>query len=178
MKIILSHDSRTKLISLVSHYESLHDGDLSVIGLQPKMCPAGLWTEGYGALVLDDDGLPLKGIGNKSNAYKFAKIHTVEEALLVLNKDLDDFENNIDTLPMVLTENQKIALISFTYNVGFGAFKKSKFIELVKSKANPKAIDKGFRSFNKCNGEEMKGLTYRRMSEAMMYITGELKFFN
>lgn len=39
-------------IILIKHYESLHDGDLSRIGLQPKMCPAGYWTEGYGHAIL------------------------------------------------------------------------------------------------------------------------------
>lgn len=33
---------------IVKHYESLHDGDLKQIGLQPKLCPAGIWTQGYG----------------------------------------------------------------------------------------------------------------------------------
>ena len=178
MKSTLSIEGHKKLVALVIHYESLHDGDLSVIGLQPKMCPAGYWTEGYGSLVLDDKGQKLKGIGTKALAYKFAKIHTENEAINALVLDLEDYEERVLSLKISLNENQLISLVSFCYNVGFGAFKKSKFIELVKSKANPKAIDEGFRSFNKCNGEEMKGLTYRRMSEAMMYITGELKFFN
>ena len=38
----------TKGIELIKSFESLHDGDLSKIGLQPKMCPAQIWTEGYG----------------------------------------------------------------------------------------------------------------------------------
>ena len=35
-----------ELVKLVSHYEGLHDGDLSKVGLQPKMDPIGIWTEG------------------------------------------------------------------------------------------------------------------------------------
>ena len=35
-------------IDLVKSFEGIHDGDLTVIGLQPKMCPAGIWTVGYG----------------------------------------------------------------------------------------------------------------------------------
>ena len=31
-------------ISLIKHFEGLHDGDLKKIGLQPKKCPAGIWT--------------------------------------------------------------------------------------------------------------------------------------
>ena len=34
-----------KGINLIKYFESLHDGDLTEIGLQPKMCPAGIWTE-------------------------------------------------------------------------------------------------------------------------------------
>jgi len=34
------------LIKLIVRYESLHDGDLKQIGLQPKMDPIGIWTEG------------------------------------------------------------------------------------------------------------------------------------
>ena len=35
-----------KGIDLIKEFESLHDGDLKQVGLQPKMCPAGIWTEG------------------------------------------------------------------------------------------------------------------------------------
>jgi hypothetical protein len=30
------------LIELITHYEGLHDGDLHMIGLQPKMDPVGI----------------------------------------------------------------------------------------------------------------------------------------
>ena len=174
----LSLEYHNKLLQLVSHYESLHDGDLTEIGLQPKMCPAGLWTEGYGRLVRDSEGNTLKGINNKKKAYDNSKIHTIEQAHKALEEDLSDYSERIDSLQLQLTDNQKVALISFCYNVGFYAFKKSKFLEHVKRKAKPALIDICFRSFNKSNGVELKGLTYRRKTEALMYITGELKYFN
>lgn len=34
-----------QLEQLIKHYESLHDGDLSAIGLQPKMDCLGIWTD-------------------------------------------------------------------------------------------------------------------------------------
>ena len=40
-------------IDLIKKWESLHDGNLKLIGLQPKMCPAGYWTEGYGNVIKD-----------------------------------------------------------------------------------------------------------------------------
>ena len=41
-----------KGIDLIKEFEGLHDGDLSIIGLQPKMCPAGIWTQGYGHAII------------------------------------------------------------------------------------------------------------------------------
>ena len=46
------------ILWIVTYYESLHDGDLKMIGLQPKMCPVGIWTEGYGsAITIDGSGI-------------------------------------------------------------------------------------------------------------------------
>ena len=43
-------------IQLIKFFESLHDGDLSKIGLQPKLCPADVVTIGYGHAVKDKNG--------------------------------------------------------------------------------------------------------------------------
>ena len=48
-------------INLIKHFEGLHDGDLKEIGLQPKKCPAGIWTQGYGSAMRDKNGNFLKG---------------------------------------------------------------------------------------------------------------------
>ena len=57
-------------LALIKHFETLHDGDLSTIGLQPKMCPAGVWTVGYGRALLGADGKFLKGKEGKTEAYR------------------------------------------------------------------------------------------------------------
>jgi len=166
-----------KLIKLVSHYESLHDGDLSVIGLQPKMCPAGYWTEGYGRVIRDEKGM-LKGISNKAKAYKLSTIKTVEQALKALNEDLEEYENRVNSLHLVINQDQKDALVSFSYNVGFDALKGSTLLKLVKAKASATQIDKEFRKWNKGGGKVLPGLVARRTSEALLFITGEVKYFN
>ena len=56
-------------INLIKEFESLHDGDLSKIGIQPKMDPIGIWTEGYGKAMRGDDGCFLKGKKDKDKAY-------------------------------------------------------------------------------------------------------------
>jgi hypothetical protein len=54
-----------QLEQLIKHYESLHDGDLSAIGLQPKMDSLGIWTEGWGSVVYDGNNRVIRGIENK-----------------------------------------------------------------------------------------------------------------
>ena len=57
------------MIKLISKYEGLHDGDLKEIGLQPKMDPVGIWTEGWGHAIIDSKGNFVKGIDCKTNAF-------------------------------------------------------------------------------------------------------------
>src|SRR5574344_1303154 len=107
-------ETSNKGIELIKHFESLHDGDLKIIGLQPKMCPAGFWTEGYGALVLDNKGNRIKGIANKTLAYKYSKIHNEQEAEKSLRNDLSVREQMINSLGInCLNQNQFDALVSF-----------------------------------------------------------------
>ena len=46
---------------LIIHYEQLHDGDLTKIGLQPKMECSSIWTIGYGHALKDVNGKWLTG---------------------------------------------------------------------------------------------------------------------
>ena len=59
-------------IKLIKDFESLHDGDLTLIGLQPKMDPIGIWTEGYGRAMRDKKGNFIKFI--VKNIYKIRSI--------------------------------------------------------------------------------------------------------
>jgi len=56
----------SKTVELIKYFEGLHDGDLKRIGLQPKMCPSGVWTEGYGRAMRDANGKFIKGELRKS----------------------------------------------------------------------------------------------------------------
>lgn len=168
----------TVLEQIVSHYESLHDGDLHMIGIQPKLDPILIWTEGYGRVVRDEKGNMIKGLANKALAYKFAKIHTVEQALAALAVDLENFSGKVDSLHIPLKSYEHDALVSFSYNVGFEALKDSTLLELIKSKVSPVRIDIEFRRWNKGGGKVLAGLTARRESESLLFIKGILKYFN
>lgn len=107
-----------KGIELIKYFESLHDGDLSEIGLQPKMCPAGIWTEGYGEVIYYK-GKPLKGKENKDLAYSLSTIKTEKEAEERLLKSLVQRERYVaGKCKVSLTQNQFDALVSHVYNTG------------------------------------------------------------
>ena len=60
------------------------------------------------------------------------------------------------------------ALVSFTYNVGFGAFKNSTLLKYVNKKQFKKA-SKEFKKWNKCGGKVLKGLVIRRELEKIEF---------
>ena len=86
-------------INLIKHFEGLHDGDLKQVGLQPKLCPADIWTEGYGRTMRDSKGNFLKGLKNKDLAFKRATIKTELEAENALKEDLKAVSYTHLTLP-------------------------------------------------------------------------------
>lgn len=163
-----------KGIELIKHFESLHDGDLTRIGLQPKMCPAGIWTEGYGHAMIHE-GKFLRGKENKDLAYSLSKIHTVEDAERTLKTDLPIFENSLNAMNLSIDQNQFDALVSFCFNEGFGAFKGSTLLRRIRVKAS--GIREAFLVWNKADTnadgklEVLPGLTLRREAEAKLYLS-------
>ena len=158
-----------KGIELIKHFESLHDGDLSKIGLQPKMCPAGYWTEGYGHAILDDKGNMIKGIANKALAYKYSKVKDEVTALNMLQQDLTVRESMINSLKFPFTQNQFDALVSFCYNIGFANFKASTLLKRIKAKASENLIRFEFSKWKYSYGEILQGLVKRRAAEADLF---------
>ncbi len=162
------------LIELVTHFEGLHDGDLHQIGLQPKMDPVGIWTEGWGRAMIGKDGKFIKGADKKTLAYASQTIHTKEEADAALLVDLKPFQLQVHrkvTIP--LTEAQEAALVSFFYNTGGS----STLCKLVNAK-DPSLVDWWSSHYTSAQGVELKGLKLRRQTEAHLFSTGDLKFYN
>ena len=176
--ITLTQKYRDLLKLLITHYESLHDGDLTEIGLQPKMDCDNVWTEGYGSLVLDDKGYKIVGFENKAKAYKFAKIHTVEEATIEMDKKIDEVIRQLNKYGVNAIDQQAVGLIDITYNIGIGNFLISKLYHYHTKHATSDWIQKGFDGWRKSGGFVKNGLIARRKSEFTMYDKGILKFYN
>lgn len=157
-------------IDLIKHFESLHDGDLSQIGLQPKMCPAGIWTEGYGHAMIYN-GKPLSGSKNKELAYKLHTVKDEIDAEKLLADDLIPREQEVSKAVVVqLTQHQFDALISFDYNLGIGNLKSSTLLKKVNANLIQDAANE-FLKWNKCKGKVLKGLTLRREAERTLFLS-------
>jgi lysozyme len=68
-----------------------------------------------------------------------------------------------------ITQNQFDALVSFAYNVGLEAFRKSTLLKKVNANPNDKLISNQFLRWNKSRGRVLQGLTNRRIEEARIY---------
>ena len=158
---------------IIKSYESLHDGNLKVIGLQPKLCPAGVWTEGYGRAMFGKDGKFLtKNNTTQAQAEKLATIKTKLQAEVALIEDTEEFSNKIK--PSIKVKiNDKIfsSFVSMAYNIGENAFKSSTLLKKLNSKDFIGASNQ-FKVWNKSGGKVMLGLTRRRESEKNLFLQG------
>lgn len=163
---------------LIKTYEGLHDGDLSKIGLQPKLCPAGIWTVGWGhAIRHPKTGKYLKE-KDKELAYALYPVMTLAEADSLLEADLIKFENIVKNEIIdveSLTQNQFDALVSHTYNTGGS----TTLFNLVNQKATDDAIFKWFTEhYITSNGVPLLGLRRRRLTEAQLFLHNKLHLYN
>lgn len=154
-------------INLIKEFEGLHDGDLSQIGLQPKMCPALIWTEGYGKAMRDENGNFLRGKKDKAKAYASITIHNEAEANAELIKSLASREWTVSKkIKVPLTQNQFDALVSYVYNTGGS----DTLFKLINRRAPEEQIRKWFETkYITANGVRQPGLVRRRKAEADLF---------
>lgn len=132
--------------------------------LKAYLCPAHVWTIGYGHTGLVD-GKPvcygMKVTKNKANKLRAA--------------DLEKFEKAINSLVTVkLTQNQFDALVSFCYNIGAGAFKSSTLLKRL-NKSDYTGAAAEFKKWNKGGGMVLPGLIRRRKEEATLFLKEDKK---
>lgn len=121
----------------------------------PYICPAGKITIGY---------------GHTATANTKAKI-TEEEAEKLLKQDLTKVQEAIkQSVTVKLNENQFSALVSFVYNVGIGAFKKSTLRKLI-NKGEFELAASEFDKWVHAGGRKLKGLVERRKAEKELFLT-------
>jgi lysozyme len=147
--------------SLIRHYEKF----------SPVLyyCPAGKPTIGWG-VVVD----PVK--------YKNVKL-TEADGEKMFELKLKEFEVGLSKLIKTqVNQDQFDGCVSFAYNVGLPAFEKSTLLKLINKNPLDPMIEQEFCKWNifTSDGKKKisKGLTLRRLSEAHLYETGEVEFYN
>jgi lysozyme len=168
-----------KGIDLIKSFESLHDGDLTQIGLQPKLCPANVWTVGWGHAIVDPiTNKMLRGEKDKKRAYELYPSMTIEEADILFKRDLQIYERHVlRTVKSKINENQFSALVSFCYNIGGSNFNNSRLLRLINTNPNQSdaIIREAFLGWKSAtvNGvrKVLNGLVRRRNAECDLYFT-------
>lgn len=163
-------------IDLIKAYEGLEDGNPKTVNLDPYLCPAGVWTIGWGHALVDVGGDQIRGKENEGKAKTiFPGGITRKEALALLNKDVGWLAHKIDNLLKVpVADNQYNALLSFVYNVGINAFRSSTLLRKLNA-GDYDAVPDQLRRWNKINGQPSRGLTRRREAECQLWSMGRLE---
>lgn len=120
-----------------------------------------------------DDGVGVWTIGvGHTKGVKPGDVATMEQVDQWLREDLADAERDVnDLVKAPITQAQFDALVSFTFNVGGGAFERSTLVRKLNARDYDGAADE-FLRWNRGGGSIMAGLTKRRVSERMLFITG------
>lgn len=144
-------------IDLVKHFEGLF--------LEAYLCPAGVWTIGYGHT----------GLVHKDGTVKKGRVITKSKAEELLAYDLGQFAPGVEKLLLPrareeINDNQFGALVSFAFNCGLGAFKTSTLLQRINARRYADCPAE-FLKWNRAGGKVLRGLTRRRQSEANLFMS-------
>ena len=132
------------------------------------ICPAGHPTIGYGHVVLPDE--------------KFVGEMTEAEAHALLMKDAGKFERGVSKAVTVpVTQSQFDAMVLLAFNTGLANFTSSTLLKLVnQSKFQLASGEFGKWVYGTVKGKKvvLNGLVYRRKTEAHLFISGKVTYFN
>jgi lysozyme len=148
---------------MIKHHEGVRH--------KPYRCPARLWTIGVGHVLYPDQGrLPL----DQRDAYPLApenqRTFSGAEVDGLLSADLRRFEAGIAKLfPVVLTQGQFDALVSFSFNLGLGGVQRSTLRQKV-LRGEVEAADE-FLKFTRGGGKILPGLVKRRNDERALFLS-------
>lgn len=127
---------------------------------KPYLCPADVWTIGYGSTRLLDGSSVTKDTPNV----------TYDQGTKLLEKTLEKFELAVDAaVHVAVNQNQYDALVSLCYNIGAGNFSNSTLVRLLNAGNSTKAAGE-FLRWNKVKGKPITGLTKRREEEMKLFL--------
>lgn len=117
----------------------------------------------------DPVGVLTIGYGHTDGVYEGQEISS-DRAIELLMSDIDLFSKGVDNLVKVLlTNSERCALISFSFNVGLGALSKSTLLAKLNNGDTIGAADQ-FLLWNHAGGKVLPGLTRRREAERDLFL--------
>lgn len=136
---------------------------------EPYLCPAGVWTIGYGTTKYPD------GRDVSSNDSPIVDAQEAEKYLKYeVNKNIIPTLQNSVPYWFAMNQNQQAALISFAYNLGAGFMKAKSGFNTIQKRLNNKewsSMRDAFMLYVKAEGKVAQGLVYRRTEEADLWDT-------
>ena len=129
--------------------------DFEGLRLKAYLCPAKVWTVGYGHTGPD---------------VKPGMVITNERANELLTADLAKFELAVNQNAPTCTDNQFSAMVSFAFNVGVGAFEESTLLRHHRAGRYGMAALQ-FDRWTRGGGKVLPGLVRRRAAERKLYET-------
>lgn len=115
----------------------------------------GVWTVGYGS----------------TNNVKPGDVIGVDEAEERLKSDVSEAEGWVNfAVSAPVNENEFSALVSFTFNLGYGNLVKSTLLRLLNGDATKSTVAEQFLRWNKAGGKILPGLTRRRQAEKDLFL--------
>ena len=151
---------------------------------KPYLCPAHLWTVGYGEVLYHDQiKLPMvrkegyTGPIRKDYPLKDAdnRIWSKEEINDRFKNLLVSFERGVLRLAPNLSGNQGLfdACVCLSYNIGVGGFQRSTLRQRILRDESVDRIADGFMMYTKAGGKELPGLVRRRKAEVALFMQGD-----
>ena len=167
-------DAPQACIDLIKCFEGIPDGDPSTVNIDPYICPAGVWTIGWGHAIVDG-GVQLKGPQNKARARAlYPGGITRAQAETLLAADLIPRAASVSNLLKVPVDDGAFgALIALVFNIGVANLATSTLLKLLNAGDTAGAADQ-FLVWNKARVDgvltELKGLTRRRQAERALFL--------
>lgn len=128
------------------------------VKLKAYLCPANVWTIGVGHTAAMGDPKPVSGM----------KI-TEAEADAILRRDLGSIESDVEKAVTVrLNQRQFDTLVSFVFNVGIGAFRKSTLLKKLNASRYDE-VPSELMKWTRAGGRVVQGLVNRRKAEADLW---------
>lgn len=145
----LSDEGLRLIKSFEGYHTRLADGSCA-----SYLCPAGVATIGWGC----------------TSGVHLGMVWTEAEAEAALRNEIARFEDGVTRLVTVpLNQHEFDALVSFSYNVGLGAFEKSTLLKRLNA-GDRLGAAKAFEAWRRGGGKVLPGLVARRKREAALFL--------